>query len=375
MWRLFLLLHGLQFAFVSPGFTQIGSRLKTNRFWLGADLSYVNELEDCKGKWLDNQIARDPFVLFSDKGCSVVRVRIWHNPKWTHYSTLQDVKKTIRRSKKLKMRVLLDIHYSDTWADPGHQEIPHAWKGINDLTILGDSVFNYTYSILNELGGEDLNPDIVQVGNEINTEVMQSTEKASPKINWKRNAYLLNRGLSAVTEFSKKTRKPIETMLHIAQPDSAFLWFEIASKNGVSTFDWIGLSYYSQWSKFDLHQLGAEIKRLKINFKKRVMVVEAGYPFSLVNIDSADNIFDTTSQLPGYQISKIDQRRFMVDMTKTVLKNGGEGVIYWEPAWISTPCRTKWGKGSHYENAIFFDPEKGNEALPVFDFFDESNYE
>lgn len=104
------------------------------------------------------------------------------------------------------------------------------------------------------------------------------------------------------------------------------------------------------------------------------MVVEAGYPFTLENADAANNLYDTTSQLPGYSISPSEQKRFMIDMTKAVISGGGEGVIYWEPAWISSQCKTQWATGSHCDNAIFFDPANGNEALPVFDFFKEELY-
>ena len=345
-----------------------------HQFYLGADLSYVNEMEDCGGWWSIKGAKKDPYALFADAGCSIVRVRIWNHADWTKYSNLEDVKKTIRRSKDQKMRTLLDFHYSDNWADPGHQTIPKAWKEIMEPKILADSVFAFTYNTLMALAADGLLPDLVQVGNEINSEVMQYSEKSEGKINWERNVTLLNSGLSAVNQVSKKTKKPIGTMLHIAQPDEAFAWFSAAKQHGIKPYDWIGLSYYTQWSKFDLAQLKAEIQKLKTTFKKRVMVVEAGYPFTLENADQANNLYDTTSQLHGYTISPAEQRRFMIDMTKAVISGGGEGVIYWEPAWISTNCKTQWAVGSHCDNATFFDPANKNEALPVFDFFNEALY-
>jgi arabinogalactan endo-1,4-beta-galactosidase len=123
-----------------------------------------------------------------------------------------------------------------------------------------------------------------------------------------------------------------------------------------------------------MKQLGAEINKLRTTFGKRLMIVEAGYPNTLVNADGANKMLDTVSQLPGYSVSVEDQKRFMIDLTKTVIENGGEGVIYWEPAWISTTCKTLWATGSHWDNAIFFDPRNNNEALPVFDYFNEALY-
>lgn len=363
----------LTFLFLSlSGLAQPGS--KSHKLFLGGDFSYVNELEDCGGKYRFQGKEKDPFVLFAASGCSVSRVRIWHNATWTRYSGIQDVKRTIRRSKAAGMRVMLDFHYSDTWTDPARQTIPSAWKTISDPKILGDSLYLYTRSVLMQLHAEGLLPDLVQVGNEINAEILQPGEPVVFPINWPRNVLLLNRGIEAVKEVSALTKNEIGTILHIAQPDEAFAWFEKAKENGIANYDWIGLSYYTQWSKFNLSQLAAEITKLKKTFKKRVMIVEAGYPFTLQNTDSASNLLDTVSQLPGYTISVSDQKRFMTDLIHTIVKAGGEGMIYWEPAWISTNCRTQWARGSHWDNATFFDPARNNEALPVFDIFREEQY-
>jgi arabinogalactan endo-1,4-beta-galactosidase len=105
-------------------------------FYLGADLSYVNEMEDCGAVYKNssNQEA-DVFDIFETAGANLVRVRLWHNPTWTNYSNLEDVKKTIRRAKDNNMAVLLDFHYSDTWADPSKQEIPLAWEINLNMTV------------------------------------------------------------------------------------------------------------------------------------------------------------------------------------------------------------------------------------------------
>ena len=95
-------------------------------FMDGVDLSYVNKMEDCGATYKNlNNNFEDVFHIFKNSGAEIIRVRLWNNPKWTNYSNLDDVKKTIRRSKELGMKVLLDFHYSDTWADPGHQYIPN----------------------------------------------------------------------------------------------------------------------------------------------------------------------------------------------------------------------------------------------------------
>ncbi|MDB9847033.1 arabinogalactan endo-1,4-beta-galactosidase [Flavobacteriaceae bacterium] len=100
----------------------------SNVFYYGADLSYVNEMEDCGAVYKDsNENIKSPYKIFAEAGTNLVRIRLWHNPTWTNYSNLSDVKKSIQRAKSEGMKVLLDFHYSDTWADPSNQEIPLAW--------------------------------------------------------------------------------------------------------------------------------------------------------------------------------------------------------------------------------------------------------
>src|SRR5690606_34421078 len=99
----------------------------TITFYYGADLSYVNEMEDCGAVYKDkNNVAKDVYQIFKEEGANIIRIRLWHNPTWTNYSNFEDVKTSIQRSKSKGMRVLLDFHYSDTWADPSNQQIPAA---------------------------------------------------------------------------------------------------------------------------------------------------------------------------------------------------------------------------------------------------------
>jgi arabinogalactan endo-1,4-beta-galactosidase len=345
--------------------------------YLGGDLSYINEVEDCGGKFRSEGKQVDPFQLFGQKGANIVRVRIWHSPDWTQYSGFKDVVKTIQRSRQAGMKVLLDFHYSDTWADPGDQIIPAAWKNIVDLDVLGDSVYNYTYKIVNGLALLGLTPEFVQVGNETNSEILlnKHVDELTEPINWQRNVFLLNRGLQAVNDVSAAGGVRIQTMLHIAQPEFAFPWFQNAFNNGINNFDWIGLSYYPLWSTYKISEAASAVDSLKKLFNKRIMIVETAYPYVIKDFDEANNILGETAVLSGYPATPKGQLKYMVDLTNEVLKGGAEGVIYWEPAWISTSCSTRWGKGSHWENAIFFDAANSNESLPVFDFLDRRKYQ
>lgn len=337
-------------------------------FYYGADLSYVNEMEDC-GAVYKNQASEeeDPYVIFSNAGANLIRVRLWHNPDWTDYSDLEDVKKTISRAKAEGMEVLLDFHYSDTWADPETQEIPAAWVDqIDDTEALGQLLYDYTYNTLQELANENLLPEIVQVGNETNGMILQQGELEWP-IDWERNAHLLNQGINAVRAISEEQDSQIGVMLHIAQPENALWWFEQATDNGLTNYDWIGLSYYPIWSEYDLSNVGDALRTLIDTYDKHLMVVETAYPFTMDNADQANNILNNNALIDGFPASPQGQLDYMNQLASEIAEAGGEGLIYWEPAWVSTGCSTLWGTGSHWDNATMFDHDK--QATVALDFY------
>jgi len=327
-------------------------------FYYGADLSYVNEMEDCGATYYNKEgVAKDPYSIFKNAGANLIRVRLWHNPTWTNYSNLEDVKKTIQRAKDKGMKILLDFHYSDTWADPETQEIPAAWEDFIDKTpTLRSLLYDYTYHTLEELEQENLLPDLVQVGNEINGMILQKGDLEWP-IDWERNSSLINAGISAVRDIAQEKNKSIEIMLHIAQPENALWWFDQATKNGVTDFDWIGLSYYPIWSDYDLNNVSSAFETLINTYNKQLMVVETAYPFSMEDTDSANNILGSDALIEGYPASEQGQLEYLNALKNKIEMAGGSGLIYWEPAWVSTNCDTKWGTGSHWDNATLFNHE------------------
>ncbi|PHQ29975.1 arabinogalactan endo-1,4-beta-galactosidase [Leeuwenhoekiella nanhaiensis] len=342
---------------------------------LGADLSYVNEIEDCGAYFTAEGDTIDPYSYFAERGANVIRLRLWHAPVHSPYSNFKDVKKSITRAHEAGVAVLLDFHYSDFWADPHKQVRPKAWAGITDDRILADSIYNYTFETLASLAEENLLPQWVQVGNETNIEILQPLDTIiTDTINWSRNAMLLNSGLKAVSDAEKAFSSEIKSVLHIAQPENALSWFRKAEENRVTDFDIIGLSYYSKWSTYPIEKLSIAIDSLKTRFKKEVVIVETAYPYSLDNADAAGNILGEDALIEGYPATHEGQKNYMLQLTQNVLNAGGLGVIYWEPAWVTSSCSTPWGTGSHWDNATFFDASKSNTALPVFEFFDEENY-
>ncbi len=341
--------------------------------YLGADLSYVNEMEDCGVVYRENGQIKDPYRIFADNGCNLVRLRLWHTPAWydtlnlgKRYSDLADVRRSIQRAKAAGMPVLLDFHLSDFWADPQRQLAPAAWLPVvSDLPALRDSVYQYVFQTLSRLHSENLLPEMVQIGNEVNRPILlsQADNDANVPIDWNRNAPLFQSGFSAVRDFEKSSGKPVKIVLHLAGPADARFLMTGFWTHGVQDFDIIGLSYYWAWHKpTTIAQTGAIIAEFKNTYPgKEVMIVETGYIWTTASNDNAGNIISEVH--PDYApASPENQLKWMVDLTKEVRRQGGIGVLYWEPAWVSSACHTPWGQGSHQEHATFFDFD--NNVLP-----------
>jgi arabinogalactan endo-1,4-beta-galactosidase len=342
-------------------------------FLFGADLSYVNEMEDCGVVYMENGQPKDPYQIFADHNCGIVRLRLWHTPSWydtlnagQRYSDFADVVRSSRRAKEAGMQVLLDFHLSDLWADPSRQIAPAAWHGVvDDLPTLQDSLYHYVYGTLMALQAEGLLPEMVQVGNETNRGILLSPEvnNAGWSLDWPRNAALFNTGIQAVRDAERDADAEIKIALHVAGPSNAAWFFQQFEAYGVTNYDIIGLSYYWAWHKpTSIAQTGQIIANLRTAHPgKEVMVFETGYIWTLDYNDNAANIINDPH--PDYlPVSPETQRQWLIDFTQAVIDNGGTSVMYWEPAWVSSTCFTPWGQGSHQEHATFFD--FNNNLLP-----------
>ena len=110
----------------------------------------------------------------------------------------------------------------------------------------------------------------------------------------------------------------------------------------------------------------ANISSLKTTYGKKVMIVETGYPFTLVNADSYNNLIDASAAVSGYPITSDGQFNYMKDLTQAVIAGGGSGIMYWEPAWITSSLRDLWGTGSSWDNMTLFD--QSSNTLPAMDY-------
>lgn len=340
-------------------------------FYFGADLSYVNQILDKGGIFKANGMVENPYKIFAENGTDLVRLRLWHNPTWTGavygedyeqlYNDLYDVEKAIAHSKEQGMSTLLDLHYSDIWADPGRQDIPAAWMDIVDLEVLKDSVYQYTFKTLKYLDQKGMMPEFVQIGNETNCGMMYTNAPTNfPKLNvcegnWPAFRAVVNSAIKAIRDASGS--KETKIIFHVADPVNLDWWFTNLSAGGiVSDFEIIGFSYYPIWhTGIPMNQLSQKVSEFKSKFSKDIMILETAYPWTTAANDNYTNIFGGQQPTAGYPFTNEGQLAILKRMTEDLNKAGAMGIIYWEPAWISSDMIDLWGTGSSWENCTFFD--------------------
>jgi arabinogalactan endo-1,4-beta-galactosidase len=352
--------------------TALASPASAAELYFGADLSFAGQMADCGALYRDSDgKIKGVYRIFKNHGANLVRVRIWNDGNKTKYSTLNDVIRTIRDAKAEGLQVLLDFHYSDSWADGGKQPVPQDWVDITDDAKLADTLYQYTYYILTTLGRQGLMPEMVQIGNEINPEMLQKSQPqpgngdiaSKPVINWKRDAGIINAGIRAARDAGRSFEIKPRIMLQIAQPENVESWFAAAARAGVTDFDLIGISYYGyQWSKDDIGQTGEVIRSLRLAYPgKDVMLVETAYPWRNDPPGVHSNL-SAKALLPGYPATPEGQRKFLVDLTHSVLAAGGDGVNYWAPDLVPNHCDTR---SSGSTTALF---DFNGKVLPAIDF-------
>lgn len=241
---------------------------------IGADISYLPELEAKGIQFSDKGVKKDAIEILQSHGFNYVRLRLFHNPSLdSGYSPGKgfcDLANTLAMAKRVKasgMKLLLDFHYSDYWADPGKQYKPAAWKNLN-FTELKKALYDYTKEVMLAFKAQGTLPDMVQVGNEINHGIVWPDGNVA---NIDGTAQLINAGTAAV----KAVHPTVQLMLHVAlggQNHESIFFIDNMLARGVP-FDVIGQSYYPKWHG-TLSDLENNLNDLSRRYNKDVMVVE-----------------------------------------------------------------------------------------------------
>ena len=330
-------------------------------FIRGVDLSFTPEILLAGTQFKDNNQTKDLVQIFKDKGINTVRLRLWHTPVDAH-SSLQEVIDFAKILNATGLNIWLDIHYSDTWADPGNQSLPAAWKNAS-LTDLKDSVYQYTSSTIQTFNKAGITLKIVQIGNESNSGFLWDLGKVGGIFdsNWSNYSLLVQQGIQAVKDNSSTTK----TMIHFAGYNGADWFFSNLAAQNVS-YDYIGLSYYPVWHGKSFDSLYTSLTSLITKYHKPVIIAETSYPFTLLWNDNTNNLVGSASQLiPAYDATPDGQNAYtkaMIDLMASLPNQQGLGICWWAPEWVSfkgpnaTNCSTS-------ENLTLFD--FNNNSLPA----------
>jgi arabinogalactan endo-1,4-beta-galactosidase len=327
---------------------------KNPEFINAVDISKYPEISNSNPAFYDLDGNQNSFLnILKEHGINTVRLKLWVNPSNEHasFNEVQQFSKTLK-SKGFK--VWLTLHYSDTWADPSHQETPVKWQGIS-FTALKDSVYNYTQKVVNEI-----QPNYIQIGNEINSGILHPNGQVSN--NFQNFKELLNMGILAVRANSNTT----EIILHFAGIEGSEWFF-----NQIKTLDYdiIGLSYYPKWHGKSLNNLKTTMQFLSETHQKKIVIAETAYPFTLEWNDWTNNIIGSNEHLilPEFPATPEGQRDF-INQIKILTKEvkNGIGICYWGAeliAWKGSQSTN----ASPWENQAIFD--FNNKALPVLSVF------
>ncbi len=275
----------------------------------GADVSWITQMEAAGIKFYNSTgTAMDGMTLLQTLGINSIRLRAWVNPTGGWCNTTDLVVKAVR-AQKLGLRIMIDFHYSDTWADPGHQSPPSAWASY-DLPTLTNAVGSYTKGVLDTLKAAGIIPSWVQIGNETNNGMLWPLGQASTSM--ANFAALINAGYKAVKAVSDTTK----VIVHISNgyDNGLFRWMFDGLTANNAQYDIIGMSLYPTADNYVSYDQSCAVNMndMVTRYGKPVMVVEVGMP---ANQSAVCEAFLTD----------------LIHKVKAVTGGKGLGVFYWEP--------------------------------------------
>ena len=372
-------------------------------FIFGMDVSSVIAEEQSGVKYYDfDGNEADLLQVLAENGINYIRVRVWNHPydaQGHGYGGGNcDIDKAVeigKRAAKYGMKLLVDFHYSDFWADPSKQMVPLAWKGM-EIEEKTEAVYQFTKECLENLRENGVDVGMVQVGNETNN--LLCGEKI-----WFNIQYLMQAGARATREVYPEAL----VALHFANPEKADSYLTYASKMAYYQVDYdvFGTSYYPYWHG-TLENLSSVLTQIAEKYGKKVMVLETSYAYTGADTDFFGNtIGDGGAITKDYPFTVQGQANCIRSITDAVVNGtpAGIGVVYWEGAWITVGGESweenhalweqygsgwatsyaraydpndagKYYGGSAVDNQAFFDPQGHPlESLKVFQLMREGN--
>ncbi len=352
-------------------------------FYMGVDTSLTTFMQQQDVTFTDNGVAKPLNQLLYDRGANLFRLRIFVNPQTTYtnqnFGAIQTQAYDIALAQQIKAnapnaKLLLDFHYSDTWADPGKQTKPAAWSSLS-LAQLQSTVQTYTQDTLLAFKNAGVMPDMVQVGNEISTGMLWGTTSnpvggklvfsgstTTQRTSWQTLGSLLNSAIQGVRA-AQGTGPKIDVAIHIDQGDQdghpQYYFGNLTNPTwgNVSDFDIVGVSYYPATQSFhSFSLLQSNLNAMADSYPgKKLMVLETAYPWQTSSVG-----------IPQWPSTPAGQQQFLSDLQNMVLNlhnNAGAGVVYWYPESVPVPNYTIYNGGA---TALF---DSNRNTLPALNTF------
>ena len=361
-------------------------------FIFGMDVSSVLAEEASGVRYYDfDGNETDIFRLLADSGINTIRVRVWYDPYDEQGNgfgggncDIQTAVEIGKRAAACGMRLLVDFHYSDFWADPGKQMVPRAWQGMK-IKQKKEAVYEYTLNCLNQLKEAGVPVRMIQLGNEING-------KLCGEKTWMNISYIIQAGAQACREVFPDAL----IALHFANPENTDSYRTYAEKMayyeeaGLVDYDVFATSYYPYWHG-SLDNLSEILTEIANTYSKKVMVMETSYAYTAEDTDfSANTIGEGGGIVKDYPFTPQGQANCVRNITDTVVNHTptGIGICYWEGAWITVGTESweenhekweKYGSGWASSYAAVYDPADagkyyGGSAVDNQAFFDASGH-
>ena len=332
---------------------------ETMPFHKGGDISMLTQFEKEGLVFKEQGKPVDLIRVMMRHGCNTFRVRLFVNPNGTG-DTIQDLNYMITLGKRVKdagARFLLDFHYSDTWADPGHQATPAAWKDLS-FVELEKKVEDYTLDVMTKCREAGCPPDLVQIGNEIQTGIMKPLgDYQKDGSGWKQYGLLLSAGVRGV----ERSDVPARIVIHAQNGGNARAIDSFCQRLQELQvhYDILALSFYCEWQGVPANL----VKTLEAAaaFGKPILVAEVAYPWK----GDRKGYREKAENFP-YPFTPAGQRDFLAEILRIVRcapKGLGRGVIWWHPESVKFDNRRVWKGGTC---ALFDDQGVVLPALAAF---------
>lgn len=306
-------------------------------FIRGVDISSIlAEEESGVVYYNENGEEQDIFEILAQNGVNYIRVRVWNDPYDENGNSYggggNDTAKAAeigRRAAKYGMKLCVDYHYSDFWADPAKQMCPKAWEGM-EIEAKSEVLRQFTEESLTQIIDAGANVGMVQIGNEINNGIAGETD-------WTKRRQLLQAGSAAVREVSANMGQDIQIAVHFTDVSDQKGILAIAEKVKEKEIDYdiFAVSYYPFWHGTK-ENLTETLKKISETYDKKVLVAENSYPYTTGDGDGSANSIGEGNIIPEYPANVQGQTNEIRDVCAAVAAVGdaGLGYFYWEPAWV-----------------------------------------